>query len=250
MRCWATWRIAIHAQQPPIPAQVKTPDGTTLFTGDDVMAGQHLFQKYGLMQFGTIFGHGAYLGPDFTAQYLHRGRPSTCCEFYRAGAVTDAGGEGAGGGRSSRRTATTPASGVLTFTPGQAYAFEQMEGFYRDWFGPAAAAGGAAAAAHCGPGGDPPADELLRLGGLGGGGRSGPGTDYSYTNNWPPEPLAGNAPTAEAFLWSVLSLIALLGGTGIDPVRLRPLRPAGLAPRRGGGAGAASCSSARRKRCG
>jgi nitric oxide reductase subunit B len=38
------------------------------------MAGQHVFQKYGLMQYGTIFGHGAYLGPDFTAQYLHIGR--------------------------------------------------------------------------------------------------------------------------------------------------------------------------------
>ncbi len=42
-----------------------------------------------------------------------------------------------------------------------------------------------------------------------------PGADYSYTNNWPPEPMAGNRPTAEAFLWSVLSLIALLGGIGL-----------------------------------
>ncbi|MCL5096549.1 MAG: cbb3-type cytochrome c oxidase subunit I, partial [Candidatus Omnitrophica bacterium] len=42
-----------------------------------------------------------------------------------------------------------------------------------------------------------------------------PGTTYSYTNNWPPEPLAGNEPTAQALVWSVLSLIALLGGAGI-----------------------------------
>ncbi len=42
-----------------------------------------------------------------------------------------------------------------------------------------------------------------------------PGTDYSYTNNWPPEPLVGNRVTADAVLWSVLSLIALLGGIGV-----------------------------------
>ena len=57
----------ITAEHPPIPKQVLRPDGTVLFTGDDIMGGQHVFQKYGLMQFGTLFGHGAYLGPDFTA---------------------------------------------------------------------------------------------------------------------------------------------------------------------------------------
>ena len=39
--------------------------------------------------------------------------------------------------------------------------------------------------------------------------------NYSYTNNWPPEPLVGNRVTANAVVWSVLSLIALLGGIGL-----------------------------------
>ena len=64
--------IRISFTHPPIPARVVAPGGQVLFTGDDVMAGQHIFQRYGLMQLGTLFGHGAYLGPDFTAQYLHR----------------------------------------------------------------------------------------------------------------------------------------------------------------------------------
>jgi len=42
-----------------------------------------------------------------------------------------------------------------------------------------------------------------------------PGKDYSYTNNWPPEPLVENEPTANVVVWSVLSLIALLGGIGL-----------------------------------
>jgi nitric oxide reductase subunit B len=63
----------INAEHPPIPARVVAPDGRVLFTGEDIMGGQHVFQKHGLMQHGTIFGHGAYLGQDFNAQYLHRG---------------------------------------------------------------------------------------------------------------------------------------------------------------------------------
>ena len=61
-----------YQDQPPIPERVVNEAGETLFTRDDITAGQHVFQKYGLMEFGTLFGHGAYLGPDFTADYLHR----------------------------------------------------------------------------------------------------------------------------------------------------------------------------------
>ena len=42
-----------------------------------------------------------------------------------------------------------------------------------------------------------------------------PGHSYSYTNNWPPEPLVANHVTADAIVWSMLSLAALLGGTGL-----------------------------------
>src|SRR5437868_2843839 len=42
-----------------------------------------------------------------------------------------------------------------------------------------------------------------------------PGRNYSYTNNWPPEPLVANSVTADMIVWSMLSLAALLGGIGI-----------------------------------
>ena len=79
----------INAQHPPIPNAVQTVKGETVFTGENIMAGQNLFQKYGLMQLGTIFGHGAYLGPDFTAQYLHR--QSTMLEFYKSKQIDEPG---------------------------------------------------------------------------------------------------------------------------------------------------------------
>lgn len=61
-----------YAGQPPIPERVVDPHGRTVYTGKDVTAGQQVFLKNGLMEYGSIFGHGAYLGPDFTADYLRR----------------------------------------------------------------------------------------------------------------------------------------------------------------------------------
>ena len=61
----------IYQDSPPVPAVVSD-SGQTVFTGDDIRAGQESFLTYGLMQYGSVYGHGAYLGPDFTADYLHR----------------------------------------------------------------------------------------------------------------------------------------------------------------------------------
>src|SRR5512139_2678454 len=63
--------IRAHRDAPPIPERVVGPSGETLFTHDQILAGQEVFLKYGLMENGTIWGHGAYLGPDFSAEYLH-----------------------------------------------------------------------------------------------------------------------------------------------------------------------------------
>ena len=66
------WRsVATYSDAPPIPSQVIDPSGGVLFTGDDIRRGQEVFLQYGLMENGTIWGHGAYLGPDFSAEYLH-----------------------------------------------------------------------------------------------------------------------------------------------------------------------------------
>src|SRR5215510_10553839 len=63
--------VKAYQDAPPIPARVVDPAGAVLFTAGDVAAGQQVFLKHGLMDNGTIWGHGGYLGPDFSAQYLH-----------------------------------------------------------------------------------------------------------------------------------------------------------------------------------
>src|SRR3712207_5827218 len=110
-----------YSGQPPIPERVVDPRGGVVFTDEDVMAGQGVFLKNGLMQYGSIFGHGAYLGPDFTADYLRRSALSVR-ESY--------GGEGSD--RAASRTVEDfkqnrydAESGTLEFSAPQAAAFEE-----------------------------------------------------------------------------------------------------------------------------
>jgi nitric oxide reductase subunit B len=65
-----------YESDPPIPARAVDPSGATVYTGDDVREGQKVFLRHGLMEYGSVFGHGAYLGPDFTADYLRRSSDS------------------------------------------------------------------------------------------------------------------------------------------------------------------------------
>jgi hypothetical protein len=55
----------------PVPDCVTGPDGATLFRAADIQQGQDLFRKRGLMDYGSVLGHGGYLGPDYTAEALH-----------------------------------------------------------------------------------------------------------------------------------------------------------------------------------
>ena len=77
-----------YTDEPPIPAKVMDANGKVLFTGQDIIAGQEIFLKNGLMEYGSIFGHGAWLGPDFTADYLHRAAELTT--DYYGGSASDA----------------------------------------------------------------------------------------------------------------------------------------------------------------
>jgi nitric oxide reductase subunit B len=199
-----------YTGQPPIPERVVDPQGELVFRGEDVKAGQGVFLRNGLMQYGSIFGHGAYLGPDFTADYLRRS----------ALAVRESyGGEGSD-------TATTRTvedfkenrydlgTNTLQFTAAQAAAYEELTGHYGRYFGEPSTRFGLRPEAISDP------EEIRQLTAYfawtaWAASTLRPGLDYTYTNNWPPEPLVENQPTANVVVWSVLSLIALLGGIGL-----------------------------------
>ena len=62
----------IYKQAPPIPDKVVTASGTVLFTGQDIKDGQNVWQSVGGQEIGTIWGHGAYQAPDWSADWLHK----------------------------------------------------------------------------------------------------------------------------------------------------------------------------------
>ena len=64
--------LEIYRQAPPIPAQVVTTEGEVLFTGQNIRDGQNVWQSTGGQQMGTIWGHGSYVAPDWSADWLHR----------------------------------------------------------------------------------------------------------------------------------------------------------------------------------
>src|SRR5215469_15903270 len=119
-----------YTDEPPIPSKVLGAQGQLLFTREDVIAGQEVFLKNGLMQYGSIFGHGGYLGPDFTADYLHR-----------AALISDEqyGGSAAAGARQQtvadfKANRYDAASGVLTFSSAQTEAFHKLVRHYGEFF--------------------------------------------------------------------------------------------------------------------
>src|SRR5688500_10561570 len=120
-----------YQHHPPIPERVVTGSGETVFTGADVINGQKAFLGNGLMEYGSIFGHGAYLGPDFTADYLHR-----AAEHVRESYGGD------GSDSAQQRTVEEfktnrydPATRTLVVSDAQAAAFEDLQGHYAETLG-------------------------------------------------------------------------------------------------------------------
>ena len=62
----------IYRQAPPMPEAVVTADGTTIYTRADIERGRQVWQSIGGQQLGSIWGHGALIAPDWTADGLHR----------------------------------------------------------------------------------------------------------------------------------------------------------------------------------
>ena len=121
----------VYRDQPPIPARVVAGD-KVLFTRDDIVSGMNVFQRYGLMEYGSVYGHGAYLGPDFTAEYLHKSAELLVQAY-----------AGASGQRSSARERVAaelhentynPTEDSLTWSESSAEAHRMMVDYYRSIF--------------------------------------------------------------------------------------------------------------------
>ena len=212
-------RMISHA--PPIPAAVADENGTLLFSGSDIVDGQNVWQSIGGQEVGTIWGHGAYVAPDWTADWLHRESLLMLDSWARAeGAASYAAltieqqaGLDARLKQTMRRNTYDAATGRITVPRAEADAFNSLEGYYADVFGN----GRDAYAIPRGALTDPVKQRKMAAffwWTAWAATTERPGQEITYTNNWPHEPLVGNEPTPSAIVWSVISFVFLLAGVG------------------------------------
>ena len=200
---------------PPIPDRVLGPNGTLLFSGDDIRSGQELFLKTGLMDNGTLWGHGAYLGPDYSATYLHNLVADILTALGPATAVPSGGSETV----DSRAAAILSVNRYdaqtrsLTFTQYEVDSFNNQLGYWKTYFSSSEASRGLPTTTL-----SDPKDLRLVVSFFAWAAWASvahvPGHSYSYTNNFPYDLQAGNQPSKDSLLWSALSFIALLAGIG------------------------------------
>ncbi len=217
----------IYQEAPPIPDRVVTTDGAVIFTGDDIRTGQQVWQSIGGHQLGSVWGHGAYVAPDWSADWLHR----ELVAMLDLMALRSHGQEydpltppqQAALRESLRLDVRTngydKASGDLTISAVRAEAVGRVAGHYDALFGD-----------------DASLDELredyaMRKPTIEDPERRAslrafffwtswacstdrPGTGITYTNNWPAEDLIDNRPTTAIFMWSMISILGLLAGIG------------------------------------
>jgi nitric oxide reductase subunit B len=212
----------VFRQAPPIPSEVATTEGTVLIPDGQIMDGQNVWQAMGGMQVGSIWGHGSYVAPDWTADYLHREALFILNEW--------TGGQYGKDGSSlpseqraavlqrlqdlMRRNTYDEATGRLTIDPVRARAFEDNLKHYTDVF----SNGRAEYAVQRNAQSDPA--RLRQMNAFffwtaWASAANRPDNTISYTSNFPSEPLVGNYPTSSSIVWtgvSVILLIASLGG--------------------------------------
>jgi nitric oxide reductase subunit B len=217
----------IYRQAPPIPDRVVTESGQVLATREQILDGQQVWQSIGGQQIGSIWGHGSYQAPDWSADWLHRecvalldlwsrnehGKPYAELDLATKGALD------ARLVREMRTNRYDAASGTLVLSDARAAAREEVAQHYRALFGGDESLASLREDYALQDDALTDAVELDRLATFFGWTAwscttERPGESYTYTNNWPHEPLVANVPTSSNVLWSMLSIVALLAGIG------------------------------------
>jgi len=182
-----------NRQAPPIPGNVVAA-GQMLTDRAAILRGQDVYQRYGLMDHGSVWGHGALRGMDFAASTLHEIGQQVPKEELRVNRFD-------------------PATDTLTLTPAQAAALEKVRAHWEKVF--------SEGDEHYGFLKDtvPTAAERKDVADFffwtaWAAGTERPGEKFTYTNNWPPDPTVGNKASTEALVWSILSIFALLSVLG------------------------------------
>ena len=209
----------IYQEMPPIPEQFVTTDGQTLIGSGEITAGQNVWQSMGGMEVGSIWGHGSYVAPDWTADWLHREAVFILDQWAKSDHDSEF--EKLDNEQQAQLVARLTklfhtntydsATGTVTIDPIRVEAFNSNLAHYTEVF----STGNSDYAIPAGAVSDP--DRLRKLSAFFFWSAWAAGTDRpndisTYTNNWPHEPLIGNRPTGDTIVWTGVSIIMLLAG--------------------------------------
>lgn len=217
----------LYHKMPPIPTRVVGPNGEVLFTGQDIRDGQNVWQSAGGQQMGSVWGHGAYVAPDWSADWLHRECVWLLDRWARAQhgkaypelAAPEQAALRARLGEELRTNGHQAGSGDLVVSADRVESIRAVADHYVRLFGGAPELARLREAYAIPSNVLPDADRRHRLTAFFFWASwacvaARPGESISYTQNWPPEPLVGNVPTAANVVWSVASFVLLLAGVG------------------------------------
>ena len=216
----------IYRQAPPIPDRVVSADGRVLFTGEDIHDGQNVWQSMGGQEVGTIWGHGSYVAPDWSGDWLHR----------EATIMLDNWASAEHGGRryadlsdeqqaalrarlqdELRKNSYAPESGTVVVSAARANAIDAVARHYAGLFGDDPDLAGLRNAYAIPANAIKTPERQHQLSAfffwtawacI----TTRPNEAVTYTNNWPADPLVGNRPTGPVVVWSVVSFVTLLAG--------------------------------------
>jgi len=207
---------------PPYPGEVRTAAGDKLFTKADIMAGQNVYQRYGLMDHGSVWGHGSQRGPEFSATSLHLEseavREALAGKLYKdsyAGLseeqrdIVDVRSK-----KLIRKNRYDASADVLVLTLEQEAALGTVLAHWSRTFQSGDKRYGVL------PNTIPTAEERTQLGRFffwtaWVASTQRPGEAYSYTNNWPPDRDVGNVPSTALYLWTLGGIISLFMVMGL-----------------------------------
>jgi nitric oxide reductase subunit B len=217
----------VYRQAPPIPGQIVAPGKEVLYTKERILDGQTAWQSVGGMQLGSIWGHGAYQAPDWTADWLHRELENWLDlaaqqQFQKPFAQLDAAGQAVLRDRlkTEYRTNTyDAATDTATVSTLRADAIALTAAYYDQLFSDAPALQKSREHFAMKENTLPSAERRAQMAGFffwtaWAAATQRPGQQATYTNNWPHEPLIGNVPSGENIVWSVASVVILLAGIG------------------------------------
>lgn len=218
----------IYREAPPVPDVVVTEDGLKVFTGQDIKDGQNVWQSLGGQQLGTIWGHGAYQAPDWTADWLHRE-----AVFMLDQLAMDAHGKKYDDlpeeqqaslkvllQRDLRTNTYDKNKNTITISSLRKEAIEHNSRYYGGLFtdDPDLAHLRDAYSVPLNSLKDPERVRQMNAFFFWASWAcitQRPGQNITYTNNWPADELVGNRPTGGMLLWTGFSVILLLAGIGL-----------------------------------